>query len=162
MVPLKHGFTLIELLVVVAIIAILAALLTPSLKLALESGRSAVCKSNLRQIGVGLHGYTNDHDGKTPIYTERAADPRGETLQDGVHYTEYRRHWHYTAWFKPGPYPGGPRDSDGFLGPYMGGDPGKKYGIMGCPSVYDGATTIATWAGEPATPTASITRRAWG
>lgn len=51
---------MIELLVVIAIIAILAALLAPALKEALEGGRRAMCQSNLHQISVGLVSYTTD------------------------------------------------------------------------------------------------------
>ncbi len=54
------GFTLIELLVVIAIIAILAALLLPALAKAKSAARSAGCKSNLRQIGLGLRLYVGD------------------------------------------------------------------------------------------------------
>jgi prepilin-type N-terminal cleavage/methylation domain-containing protein/prepilin-type processing-associated H-X9-DG protein len=56
----KFGFTLLELLVVTAIIAILAALLLPTLNRAKVSAKSAVCKSNLRLLGLGLSLYVSD------------------------------------------------------------------------------------------------------
>src|SRR5258708_37965228 len=64
----SNGFTLIELLVVIAVIAILAALLLPALNRARNAADSAVCKSNLHQISVGLHLYVDDYKAY-PIYT---------------------------------------------------------------------------------------------
>jgi prepilin-type N-terminal cleavage/methylation domain-containing protein len=60
------AFTLVELLVVIAIIAVLAALLLPVLASAKERGRRAICLSNLRQLGLAIHGYAADNDGKIP------------------------------------------------------------------------------------------------
>jgi len=58
----RRAFTLIELLVVVAIISVLAALLVPAVKSALNAAKKAYCVSNLRQLGLGIHQFANDHD----------------------------------------------------------------------------------------------------
>jgi prepilin-type processing-associated H-X9-DG protein len=61
-----HSFTLIELLLVVAVIAVLSALLLPSLQKAKDRGKAAVCMSNLRQIYNGFALYASDNDDKIP------------------------------------------------------------------------------------------------
>ena len=64
-----NGFTLIELLVVISIIALLVALLLPSLGAAREVARGTVCASNLHQGMLGLLAYTNDHNRYMPYKT---------------------------------------------------------------------------------------------
>ncbi|MBX3731173.1 MAG: type II secretion system protein [Verrucomicrobiae bacterium] len=59
--PVRRGFTLIELLVVVAIIAILAGLLLPSLGKARSKAEGIQCLSNLRQLTLGWIQYAGDH-----------------------------------------------------------------------------------------------------
>jgi prepilin-type N-terminal cleavage/methylation domain-containing protein/prepilin-type processing-associated H-X9-DG protein len=63
-----RAFTLIELLVVIAIIAILAGLLLPALASAKYNGKNARCKSNLRQITLAMHMYTQTHSVFPPAY----------------------------------------------------------------------------------------------
>lgn len=62
----RKGFTLIELLVVIAIIALLLAILMPSLRKAKKVAQGVVCQSNLKQWGLVWGIYTNSYDGKFP------------------------------------------------------------------------------------------------
>ncbi len=60
----SKGFTLIELLVVIAIIAILMAILMPTLSRAREQGRRAACMANLKQLTLAWLMYADENDGK--------------------------------------------------------------------------------------------------
>jgi len=59
---LRHNFTLIEMLVVIAIIAILASMLTPALRRSMESANSILCQSNLKQLANAGTMYSDDNN----------------------------------------------------------------------------------------------------
>jgi prepilin-type N-terminal cleavage/methylation domain-containing protein len=61
------GFSLIELLVVLSTIALLVAILVPSLRRAREQSRLTACKKQLHNIGTGTLLYANEHDSYLPI-----------------------------------------------------------------------------------------------
>lgn len=62
----EKGFTLIELLVVIAIIALLMAILVPTLQRVRRQAKAIGCQSNLRQWGQAFAMYTSDHNGWLP------------------------------------------------------------------------------------------------
>lgn len=62
---LSKRFSLIELLVVMAILALLASVLSPALKKTLESARIASCKQNLKQIVTSAQVWAGDNDDYT-------------------------------------------------------------------------------------------------
>jgi len=59
-------FTLIELMVVVAVIALLTAMLLPSLRLAKDKAKQSNCLSNQHQVGLAILMYASDYQEWTP------------------------------------------------------------------------------------------------
>ncbi|MBI4659166.1 MAG: prepilin-type N-terminal cleavage/methylation domain-containing protein [Verrucomicrobia bacterium] len=113
--PPQLGFTLLELLVVVAVMAILCALLVPTLSRGKTSAARIKCVSNLRQLGLAAQMYWDDNGGK-------AFPWRGAALNGGQVY--------WFGWLENGPE--GERRFDatqGALYPYLAGR-----GIEVCPS----------------------------
>jgi prepilin-type processing-associated H-X9-DG protein/prepilin-type N-terminal cleavage/methylation domain-containing protein len=73
--PKFRAFTLVELLVVIGIIAVLIALLLPTLSAARESAKTVQCLSNLRQLTTAAHTYAIEYHGFYPIAYYSASDP---------------------------------------------------------------------------------------
>ncbi|AQQ69850.1 hypothetical protein SMSP2_00184 [Limihaloglobus sulfuriphilus] len=95
----NKAFTLIELLVVISIIAVLMAILLPSLSMVRKQAKKLVCGSNLRQLQLSAAAYTNSNDNKFPFQ-----DGRGFHGNDGVkalnalnrESSDWRENWIYS------------------------------------------------------------------
>jgi len=64
----RTAFTLIELLVVISIIAILAAILLPTVNLVRSQAKQTVCRSQMKQVIASIIAYRTDNEGYLPVF----------------------------------------------------------------------------------------------
>ena len=65
---------------VISIIALLLSILMPALSKVKEKARAVVCQSRLKQLGLGIHLYTVDYDGKLWTFADRVREGSGERI----------------------------------------------------------------------------------
>lgn len=82
----RRAFTLVDVLVSLAVVAVLIAIMLPSLSAVREATRRVVCGSNLRQVGLALHTYGNDYRGSLPwsVYVDSHANGMGGASNTAV------------------------------------------------------------------------------
>ena len=112
----RTGFTLIELLVVIAIMALLVAILVPSLQNSRRQAKAVLCSSNIKQLFFGLAMYETENE-SFPHAFDRP--PHGSPPPGGYPgYAQYdRKGW---WWFN-------------YIADYSKKDKGKKT-VLRCPS----------------------------
>jgi prepilin-type N-terminal cleavage/methylation domain-containing protein/prepilin-type processing-associated H-X9-DG protein len=137
----KDAFTLVELLAVIAILALLAAMLMPSLNIAKEKTRIIRCQANVQQIAAAYQSYITDNKGHLPPAYSRddayykVLDYRYRT-DPNFPYSDYRYQSGYGYKNLIAPYLGLPNS--------MPGDYPQNYNWWNV--VYDGA--VCTWKGN--------------
>ena len=62
----RHGFTLVELLVVIANIAVLTSVGLFGYRSAMNKAKQVECMGNMRQIGIAVVSFAQDHNGSYP------------------------------------------------------------------------------------------------
>lgn len=78
----RGGLSLIELLVAMGVLSILVALLLPAIQSGREAARKAQCLNHLRQIGLALHNYHDQHALLPPAVIW--SGPPGEPIGQGM------------------------------------------------------------------------------
>ncbi len=82
------GFSLFSLLVGIAVVAVLATLGLGTYSRAQQQAKAVSCMGNLRQIGVALHSYLADHNGRYPPSRSNVAHKTEDNGFAGVHWQD--------------------------------------------------------------------------
>jgi prepilin-type N-terminal cleavage/methylation domain-containing protein/prepilin-type processing-associated H-X9-DG protein len=104
------GFTMVELLVATAVIGVMTSLMVPTVQRATQSGKTAKCISNMRQIGFAVQQYI--------------ADPSNAQQFPPINSASVN-----TNCMAPGATPSSPQNPLSCLRPY-----GVTMGLLSCPS----------------------------
>jgi prepilin-type N-terminal cleavage/methylation domain-containing protein/prepilin-type processing-associated H-X9-DG protein len=91
----RSAFTLIELLVVVAIIALLIAILLPSLQHARDQAKTSVCASNLHQLALAVQYYAGEHGERLPYIRGTPQGPGKPNRAPFYQYDQLFDFWSY-------------------------------------------------------------------
>jgi prepilin-type N-terminal cleavage/methylation domain-containing protein len=81
----RSAFTLVEMLVVVAIIAVLAGILIPTVGVVRRLVKDMTCGSNLRQIGAAIEVYKQQNDDRFPAHLIGGTGTTMQSTDDLVH-----------------------------------------------------------------------------
>lgn len=91
----NRGFTLIELLVVVAVVALLVAMLMPSLGKARDQARRTSCGANLRQLGIAYRMYLSENADTLPNLGRTSGGFSGKLSTNPDWWTIYGTYMNY-------------------------------------------------------------------
>jgi len=122
-----NGFTLIELLVVIAIIALLMAVILPTLKTAKLCAKQVVCSAQMKQWTLATVAYATENSNEIPPYADTCDRVNGDNALD------YETYWYNR------------------LTPYLTNEShgkwGMNYGNRRCPMSRDDWGENAVWIG---------------
>ena len=71
----RRGFTMLELFIAISIVGVLLAVLLPGVQYAREAARRIACKSNLREISLGLHQFETAQRSFPPSFYGKQDSP---------------------------------------------------------------------------------------